>query len=57
MCVIKLVDDLDENSPGIIVIVRDVGSRGAGGAIASPIFLDMKKKVAFSTPNILRLQA
>ena len=27
-----------------------------GGAIAPPILLEMKKKVAFSTPNISRLQ-
>ena len=56
MCVIKSVDHFDENSLGIIVIVRAVGSRSAGGAIAPPIFLDMKKKVVFSTPNISRLK-
>ena len=28
---------------------------GSGGAIAPPIFLDVRKKVVFSTPNISRL--
>ena len=35
---------------------RAVGSGGAGGAKAPPIFLDVRKKVAFSTPNNVRLQ-
>ena len=35
---------------------RGDGTGGAGGAIAPPIFLEIKKKVAFSTPNIYRLQ-
>ena len=35
---------------------RVVGSGGAGGATAPPIFLDMRKKVAFSTPNISKVQ-
>ena len=35
---------------------RNVESGSAGGAITPPIFLDMRKKVAFSTPNIFRLQ-
>ena len=34
---------------------RGVGSRVAGGAITPPISLDMRKKVAFSTPSISRL--
>ena len=34
-----------------------VGGTGiAGDAIAPPIFLEIRKKVAFSTPNISRLQ-
>ena len=32
---------------------RAVGCGGAGGAIAPPIFLDMRKKVVFSTPIFL----
>ena len=35
---------------------KTVGSGGSEGAIASQIFLDMRKIVAFSTPNIFRLQ-
>ena len=35
---------------------RGGGSGGAGDTIAPPIFLDMKKKVVFSTPHISRLK-
>ena len=37
-------------------LYRVLGTGSAGGAIASPIFLEKKIKVAFSTPNISRLQ-
>ena len=37
------------------MISRAGGKGGAGGAIAPPIFLEIRKKVAFSTPNILHL--
>ena len=32
--------------------IRAVGTGGAGGAIAPPIFLEIKKKEVFSTPNV-----
>jgi len=35
---------------------RVSGTGGAVGAIAPPMFLEIRKKVAFSTPNISRLQ-
>ena len=35
---------------------RADGSGDAGGAIAPPIIFEIRKKVAFSTPNISRLQ-
>ena len=31
---------------------RAGGSGGAGGAIAPPIFLEIRNKVVFSTPNV-----
>ena len=39
-----------------IDLPRAVESGGPGCAIAPPIFRDMRKKVAFSTPNISTLQ-
>ena len=36
--------------------LRGAGTGGAGGAIATPIFLEIGEKVAFSTPNISRLK-
>ena len=36
------------------MLYRGAGTGGAGGAIATPIFLEIGKKVAFSTPNISR---
>ena len=38
------------------LVIRAGGSGGAGGAIVPPIFLEIRKKVALSTPNISRLQ-
>ena len=31
-------------------------TEGAGGTVAPPIFHEIRKKVAFSNPNIFRLQ-
>ena len=58
----KLLSIFDNSNPKStiqekpIFFIRAVGSGGAGGATAPPIFLDVRKKVAFSTPNYSTLQ-
>ena len=39
----------------IIIIVNMIKAGGSGGAIATPIFPEIRKKVAFSTFNISHL--